>query len=108
MKLFLFCHKIHFQQNLMLIERSREHLSLIHNIRDTHTHTHSHIKTYSVLRIPSSLMLRVALVRNDVWEESSASIIRVRRIGKQGTTLAAIATDARREEIRNLEPPSSG
>jgi hypothetical protein len=41
-------------------------------------------------RMPSSGMLRrVALVRTDVSEEHSASIIRVTSIGKLGTTLAA-------------------
>jgi hypothetical protein len=41
----------------------------------------------SVSRMPSSLMLRrVALVRTDVSEERSASIIRVTRIGELGTT----------------------
>jgi hypothetical protein len=40
-------------------------------------------------RMASSGMLRsVALVRTDVWEELSASIIRVTRIGELGTTLA--------------------
>jgi hypothetical protein len=39
--------------------------------------------------MPSSGMLhRVALVRADVSEELSASIIRVTRIGELGTTLA--------------------
>jgi hypothetical protein len=39
--------------------------------------------------MPSSGMLRrVALVRADVSEELSASIIRVTRIGEPGTTLA--------------------
>jgi hypothetical protein len=39
--------------------------------------------------MPSSGMLRrVALVRTDVPEEISASIIRVTRIGELGTTLA--------------------
>jgi hypothetical protein len=38
--------------------------------------------------MPSSRMLRrVALVRDDVSDESSASIIRVTRIGGLGTTL---------------------
>jgi demethoxyubiquinone hydroxylase (CLK1/Coq7/Cat5 family) len=38
----------------------------------------------------SSVMLyRVALVRSDVSEERTASIMRVTRIGEVGTTLAA-------------------
>jgi hypothetical protein len=38
--------------------------------------------------MPSSAILRrIALVRTDVWEELSASIIRVTRIGELGTTL---------------------
>jgi hypothetical protein len=42
-----------------------------------------------ILRLPASGMLRrVALVRTDVSEELSASIIRVTRIGELGTTLA--------------------
>jgi hypothetical protein len=36
----------------------------------------------------SVMLRRVALVRTDVSEELSASIIRVTRLGKQGTTLA--------------------
>jgi hypothetical protein len=41
--------------------------------------------------MPSSGVLRhVALVRIDVLEERSASIIRVIRIGELGTTLAII------------------
>jgi hypothetical protein len=36
----------------------------------------------------SGMILRVALVRTDVSEELSASIIRVTRNGEQGTTLA--------------------
>jgi Na+/H+ antiporter NhaD/arsenite permease-like protein len=41
------------------------------------------------LRIPSSRMLRhVALVRTDVSEQLSASIIRVTRIGEPGRMLA--------------------
>jgi hypothetical protein len=50
-------------------------------------------------------MLRhVALVRTDVSEEHSASIIRVTRIGELGT-LAIIETDACCEEIHSI--PSS-
>jgi hypothetical protein len=44
---------------------------------------------YGKVRMASSGMLRrVALVRTDVSEELSASIIRVTRIGVLGTTLA--------------------
>jgi hypothetical protein len=44
---------------------------------------------HSIRRMASSVMLhRVALVRIDVSEELSASIIRVTRIGELGTTLA--------------------
>jgi hypothetical protein len=37
--------------------------------------------------VSSGLLRRVALVRTDVSEELSASIIRVTRIGELGTTL---------------------
>jgi hypothetical protein len=36
----------------------------------------------------SGMLRRVALVRTDVWEELSASFIRMTRIGELGTTLA--------------------
>jgi hypothetical protein len=36
----------------------------------------------------SGTLRRVALVRGDVWEERSASFIRVTRIGELGTMLA--------------------
>jgi hypothetical protein len=39
--------------------------------------------------VSSGMLRRVALVRTDVSEESSASFIRVTRIGELGTTLAA-------------------
>jgi hypothetical protein len=39
--------------------------------------------------VSSGLLHRVALVRNDVSEEHSASFIRVTRIGELGTTQAA-------------------
>jgi hypothetical protein len=53
-------------------------------------------------RIVSSGMLhRVALVRTDVSEESSASFIRVARIGELGTTLAV--TSNRRTLRRNTK-----
>jgi hypothetical protein len=45
------------------------------------------------------MLRRVALVRTDVSEELSASIIRVTRIGELGATLAVTTTDARCEEI---------
>jgi hypothetical protein len=46
--------------------------------------------------MPSSGMLRrVVLVRADVSEEISASIIRVTRIGELGRTLAELATEER-------------
>jgi hypothetical protein len=49
----------------------------------------------------SSGVLRcVALVRNDVSEERSASNIRVARIGELGTTLAQ--TPTRRTQLRNI------
>jgi hypothetical protein len=52
--------------------------------------------------MPSSGMLRrVALVRTDVLEEPSASIIRVTRIGVLGTTLAL--TSNRRTLRRNTK-----
>jgi hypothetical protein len=46
----------------------------------------------------SGILRRVALVRTDVSEERSASIIRVTRIGELGTTLAVTSSDARYEE----------
>jgi hypothetical protein len=47
------------------------------------------LRSIGLSRIPSSGMLRrVALVRSDVTEEHSVSIIRVTRIGERGTTLA--------------------
>jgi hypothetical protein len=44
------------------------------------------------------MLRRVTLVRTDVSEEPSASIIKV-AIGELGTALPVIATDARCEEI---------
>jgi hypothetical protein len=44
----------------------------------------------------------MAIVRTDVSEELSASIIRVTRIGEVETTLAVLATDARYEEIQSV------
>jgi hypothetical protein len=40
--------------------------------------------------VSSGMLRRVSLVRTDVSEELSASIIRVTRIGKLGTTLASL------------------
>jgi hypothetical protein len=55
------------------------------------------------------MLRRVALVRIDVSEELSSSIIRVTRIGELGTK-PQLATDARCEEIfvfkRNVVPSS--
>jgi hypothetical protein len=51
----------------------------------------NHIVNYvrfEVFVAPSWMLRRVALVRTDVSEELSASIIRVTRIGELGTTLA--------------------
>jgi hypothetical protein len=46
------------------------------------------------------MLRRVALVRTDVWDELTASFIRVTRISELGTILAVTkATDARCEEI---------
>jgi hypothetical protein len=51
--------------------------------------------------VSSGLLRRVALVRTDVSEELSASIIRVTRIGELGTTLAV--TSSRRTLQRNTK-----
>jgi hypothetical protein len=42
----------------------------------------------------SGILCRAALVRSDVSEERIASIIRVRRIGELGTTLAVTSNRA--------------
>jgi hypothetical protein len=47
------------------------------------------------------MLRRVALVRTDVSEELSASVIRVTRIGELGTTLAVISN--RRTLRRNTK-----
>jgi hypothetical protein len=49
--------------------------------------------------VPSGMLRRVALVRTDVSEERSSSIIRVTRIGELGTPLAV--TSNRRTLLRN-------
>jgi hypothetical protein len=49
----------------------------------------------------SGMLLRVALVRTDVSEELSTSIIRVTRIGELGRTLAV--TSNRRTLRRNTK-----
>jgi hypothetical protein len=56
------------------------------------------------LRMPSSGLYTVALVRADVSEERSASIIRVTRIGELGTTLPV--TSNRHTPRRNNMLPS--
>jgi hypothetical protein len=52
----------------------------------------------------SVMLRRVALVRNDVSEELSASFIRATRIGELGTTLAV--TSNRRTLRRNTRRTS--
>jgi hypothetical protein len=47
------------------------------------------------------MLRRVALVRTDVSEELSASIIRVTRIGELGTTEDAILHSQRRENLKS-------
>jgi hypothetical protein len=49
----------------------------------------------------SGMLRRVTLVKNDVSEVLSASIIRVKRIGELGTTLAV--TSNRRKKRRNTK-----
>jgi hypothetical protein len=49
----------------------------------------------------SGMLYRVALVRTDISEELSSSIIRVTRIGELGTTLAV--TNNRRTLRRNIK-----
>jgi uncharacterized protein (DUF2384 family) len=51
----------------------------------------------------SGMLRRVALVRTDLSEEPSASIIRVTRIGELGTTLAVRSN--RRTPRRFLQEP---
>jgi hypothetical protein len=51
----------------------------------------------------SGMLRRVALVRTDVSEKPSASLIGVTRIGELGTTLAATST--RRTLRRNTKSP---
>jgi hypothetical protein len=54
----------------------------------------------------SEMLRRVALVRTDVSEELSASIIRLTRIGELGTALAV--TSKRRTLRRNTIFPEDG
>jgi hypothetical protein len=54
----------------------------------------------------SRMLRRVALVRTDVSEELTTSIIRVTRIGELGTTLAV--TSNRHTLRRNASVPSYG
>jgi hypothetical protein len=53
--------------------------------------------------VSSGMLRRVALVRTDVSEELSASIIRVTRIGELGTTLAV--TSNRRTLVTSKKTP---
>jgi hypothetical protein len=55
--------------------------------------------------VSSGILHRVALVRTDVWEELSSSLIRVTKIGELGTTLAV--TSNRRTLRRNAISPIS-
>jgi hypothetical protein len=48
--------------------------------------------------VSSGVLGRVALIRTDVWEEISASFIRVTRIGELGTMLA-VTSNGRSEDI---------
>jgi hypothetical protein len=56
---------------------------------------------------PSRILRRVALVRTDVSEELSASIIRMTRIGEVGTTLAVFLRSVRRLLVTDSVIPSS-
>jgi hypothetical protein len=47
----------------------------------------------------SGMLRRVALVRTDIWEEFSASFIRVTRIGELGT---ALAVTSNRRSVRQF------
>jgi hypothetical protein len=55
--------------------------------------------------VSSGMLRRVALARNDVSEELSASFFRVIRIGELGTTLAV--TNNRRTLRRNTKSVAS-
>jgi hypothetical protein len=54
----------------------------------------------------SGILRRVALVRTDVSEELSASIIRVTRIGELGTTLPVTSNRRTLRRITNAVPSS--
>jgi hypothetical protein len=54
--------------------------------------------------VSSGMLRRVALVRNDVSEEPSASFIKVTRIGELGTTLDATSN---RRTLRSVVPSSA-
>jgi hypothetical protein len=49
--------------------------------------------------LSSGMLRRMALVRTDVSEERSASIIRATRIGDLGTALEVLGTETRKEEV---------
>jgi ribosomal protein S9 len=54
--------------------------------------------------VSSGMLRRVALVRTDVWEELSASFIRVTRTGVLGTTLAVTSSVRRLLVTANVVP----
>jgi hypothetical protein len=54
----------------------------------------------------SGMLRRVTLVRTDVSEERSASIIRVTRMGELGTTLAVTSNRRKVQRNANVIPSS--
>jgi hypothetical protein len=52
--------------------------------------------------VSSGILRRVALVRNDISENLSASFIRVTRIGELGTTLAVTSNRRTLRRVRRL------
>jgi hypothetical protein len=57
--------------------------------------------------VSSRILCRVALVRTDVSEDPSASIIKVTRIGELGTTLAVISNRGKLRRNAKCVVPSS-